>query len=186
MTFDLSSENLIFSEHTGRCPVEVTGRPDAPAQKDSSTHNPFQRSSSSGASSLTCAGGGLQRRFLSGAGGKLPDGLFFNTMTTPPDSALSFSTRCFNCQPTWTNQRPELFTALAPVGGAGSPNSGQQNSWRRSPDVPMRLNAPRNLQLSGCCSRRARPGGAELTTVCWLTWTSSSPAWTLRVLSAGD
>lgn len=51
----------------------------------------------------TCTHGGLQRRFFSGAGAKLSDGLFFNTMTTPSDSALSLSTRCFNCQPTWTN-----------------------------------------------------------------------------------
>lgn len=46
-------------------------------------------------------GGGLQRRFLSGAGAaKFPDGLFFSTSTTAPDSALSLDTRCLSCQPT--------------------------------------------------------------------------------------
>lgn len=61
---------------------------------------------------LTCTRGGLQRRFFSGAAAKpadIPAGLFFTTRTTPPDSALSFSTRCFNCQPTWTNHRRKLW-----------------------------------------------------------------------------
>lgn len=50
-------------------------------------------------------GGGLQRRFFSGAGAaKLPDGLFFSTRTTPPDSALSLDTRCLSCQPTCGDQ----------------------------------------------------------------------------------
>jgi len=67
---------------------------------------------------LTCTSGGLQRRFLSGAGANLPDtpdGLFFNTKATLPDSALNFSTRCFSCQPTWTNHRAELYFEPLPL-----------------------------------------------------------------------
>ena len=106
---------------------------------------------------LTCAraagGGGLQRRFLSGAGAKLPDGLFFTTMTTPPDSALSFSTRCFSCQPTWTNHRQE--------------HANVRKNRTRDNDVPGEKQWNRDAS-------RWRWFG--LTTVCLLTCTTSSPA----------
>ena len=55
-------------------------------------------------SECTCTRGGFQRMFFRGAGAKLevPEGLFFRTRTTPEGSSLSFPTKFFSCQPTWT------------------------------------------------------------------------------------
>lgn len=114
---------------------------------------------------LTCAWGGFHRMFLSGAGVKpdVPAGLFFSSSTTPLGSSLSLATRFFNCQPTCSRKHTQTHTQ--PCLGVWKHQSGCFESW-------------------GCV--RGSASRETLTTVCWFTWITSSPAWILRDKSAGD
>lgn len=127
---------------------------------------------------------GLHRRFLRGAGANLldvPGGLFFNTSTKLEESVLKVLTKCFSCQPTCTKHRPTKhlwWESSSEVCSSGNEHCSRKNTEGL---VPLWWRF-KNIWASQKWDER----NSKLTTVCLLTWMTSSPACILWVWSAGD